>query len=89
MLQCRPGAQHIIIGCEIFGWLCELPILFDLGHANRQDSDNASDDVVLQRKHVRQRLLKACRKKHPSLPCVDELRDDRHAVAGLADAAFD
>src|SRR5204863_441252 len=29
VLQCRPGAQHIIIGCEIFGWLCELPILFD------------------------------------------------------------
>ena len=28
-LQCRPGAEHIIVGCEIFRWLCELAILFD------------------------------------------------------------
>ena len=88
-LQCRPGAQHVIIGFEIFGRLCEHPILFDLRHANRQDSDDLSDNLVLQRKHVRQRLVEACRPKHSSLPCVDELRDDPHTVAGLADAAFD
>lgn len=46
-------------------------------------SDNVSDNDVLHRRHVRQRLLEACRPKHSSLPCVDELRDDPYPVAGL------
>ena len=87
-LQCRPGAQHVVVGFEIFGRLGEHPPLFDLRHADRQGPGDLSGDLVLQGKDVRQRLVEAGRPKHSSIR-IDELRDHPHAVAGLADAAFD
>ena len=46
-LQCRPGAQHVIVGFETFGRLGKHPALFDLRHANRQGACDLRRDLVL------------------------------------------
>ena len=87
-LQCRSGAQNVVVRFETFGRPGRRTPLLDLCHLDRQGSGDLSGDLVLQGEDVRQCLVEAGRPKHPSVR-IDKLRAHAHAVADLADAALD
>jgi hypothetical protein len=83
-----PGAQPAFIGFDVLGAAALDVLLFDAAELDRQRLDDLVHDLVLCGEDVVQLAVEAVGPQMAAALGVDQLGGDAHAVAGLADRAF-
>jgi len=83
------SAQPGLVGLDIS---CAAPAqspLLSRGERNRECADDLLDHLVLGRKDVGEIAIESLGPEMTAGRCIDELRRDAHAVAGLAHTALE
>src|SRR5438105_2308839 len=81
--------QIMIIGVEAFGRLASRPLDFGLAQPRLYGAGDIARNLVLQFENVIEGAVEAVGPDVRAASRVDQLSSDAHAVAGLADAAFE
>ena len=82
-------AHPAFVGFEVLGFAAAQVLLLDFAELDRQRFDDLLHHLVLDGEDVGQLAVVALGPQMAAARGVDELRGDAHAVAGLADAAFE